>query len=56
MSDLVKVVRCKDCKYSGKTYNPFSKREVVYCDVGMMRSVVAPDHYCGYAERKRDEQ
>ena len=52
MSDLVNVVRCKDCQYSGKSYDPFEQREVTYCDVGLMRYAVRPDHFCGYGDRK----
>lgn len=43
-ADVVEVVRCKDCKWFYKT-----KKE---CGRSYQLPIVAPDFYCGYAERK----
>lgn len=52
MSDLVEVVRCKDCKCY-KTNTPYCKEHNKgYC---LWDGVIkAKKHYCGYGERKED--
>lgn len=49
--DLVRVVRCKDCKYS-KEHNFFGH---IYLQCERPHSewpVIEPEHYCSYGERK----
>ena len=42
MADLVKVVRCKDCKY----------RQGVTCDYSAV--YVRPNGYCNWGQRKEE--
>ena len=50
-SDMVEVVRCKDCIYAHMT---ISKEEVKYCDMFDSDDGVYFDknHFCSYGERK----
>lgn len=43
--DAVPVIRCKDCKHRIM----FSSENVYKC---LYSDFIAPEHYCGYAERK----
>jgi hypothetical protein len=42
-ADYVKIVKCKSCVYANE------KGDTCYFGEGRF---VTPDHYCGYAERK----
>ena len=53
MSDLVEVVRCKDCKYSKTTTDPIAGQEVRVCDWDIRPRPVSDEHYCGYGEKGR---
>ena len=44
-TDVVEVVRCKDCIYSG-CYGTICRYNV--------GRAVSPDHYCSYGERRED--
>jgi len=48
-ADAVEVIRCKDCKY----YVPISER-IGECKDTRMNSPYM--HYCGYAERKTNDE
>ena len=59
--DVVKVVRCKDCKHGkslDRTKPPFKyyKDSCVLCEcedvVGDEPMVYLPEHFCSYGERK----
>lgn len=49
MSDIVEVVRCKDCKH----YDPYDSTERFYCYYGIDGCL--PNDYCSYGERREDE-
>ena len=59
-ADVVKVVRCKDCKYfeplrDSTWINQNRKDGICYALVNFHdseRYCVQPDHYCSYGERK----
>jgi hypothetical protein len=64
ISDVVKVVRCKDCKHSkpiDTKQAPFRyyRPECVMCfceeAIGDEPMIYPPTHFCGYGERKGDE-
>ena len=44
-SDVVEVVRCKDCKYF----------DTGYCGIPFIGKKVNPNYYCSYGERKDEE-
>lgn len=46
-NDVVPVIRCKDCTYAN-IYGTI-------CHYGVGRSV-RPDHYCGWGERKTNDE
>ena len=48
-ADVVKVVRCKDCKYYG---TKFCKIDIWHKDVTIYRA--KDDDYCSYGERRTD--
>ena len=48
--DIVKVVRCRDCKHHGS-----DRFEHSFCNLAELCDIVDEDHYCGYGERKIDE-
>ena len=50
--DVVKVVRCKDCKHWWKS--KLLCTHVKCCDVPAHKAVMTaePDHFCSYGERK----
>ena len=54
MSDLVDVVRCKDCVYSETGRDPIADIEYRVCQWYPYTHSVKDDHYCGYSERKGD--
>lgn len=61
-SDVVEVVRCKDCKYFFDECCNHEKNRVLHRvpDFGKHYSYagrikVEPDHYCGYGERKEGD-
>ena len=49
-ADVVEVVRCKDCKYSEKW------RTVCYCKIWRIVHDMGEDGFCGYAERKEENE
>lgn len=51
VADVVKVVRCKDCKhYGGITFGNICRRwSAIYSGV---KNCTKPDDYCSYGERK----
>lgn len=49
-ADLVEVVRCKDCK---KYREPFCMRND---SKNGYLTVVPPDHFCSYGERRNNDQ
>jgi hypothetical protein len=46
-ADVVEVVRCKDCCYAND--------HASICHYGVGREVT-PDHYCGYGEKRCDNE
>ena len=54
MSDLVNVVRCKDCVYSETGRDPIADIEYRVCRWDTYPRAVKDTHYCGYGERKDD--
>lgn len=52
------IIRCKDCKYAHLTYDGDCK----YCDKWLddegfhLTLYLDGDFYCGYAERRKEEQ
>ena len=54
MSDLVDVVRCKDCKYSRVVNGPIAGEKIRACMHPTIPCGVKDDHYCGYGDRKVD--
>lgn len=61
-ADVVEVVRCKDCKYSGMYCFGTSKEETLACleteEDGFIRfaTSVKADDYCSRGERKMDKE
>lgn len=53
--DVVKVVRCKDCKYSHRTFDTFGNLEYG-CYKMNLHKYVSPVEFCSHGERKNDEQ
>ena len=54
MSDLVEVVRCKDCKYSHTVTDPLAGHTFRVCMYGINDCRVKDTHYCGYGDRRGD--
>jgi hypothetical protein len=50
--DIVKVVRCKDCKRYVENKEAF----VTYCKRGLRDVYAKPDDFCSYGERKDNER
>ena len=50
MSDLVNVVRCKDCRYYKDDTGYCREHNIGYCCWD--DTVKQKKHYCGYGERK----
>ena len=48
VADVVKVVRCKDCRYFNKTFPLLHM-----CNLSCMKMEI--DDYCSYGERKDEE-
>lgn len=57
-NDVVKVVRCTNCKYCDHCYPVKNKgekaREGYYCN--HYKEWVSPNHYCGYGKRRIDNE
>ena len=53
--DYVQIVRCKDCESWQTDWKPkgCEHEDAHFCE--MIGRVVCADHYCGYAERKKDK-
>lgn len=49
-NDVVKVVRCKDCKHCDK-YTNWNKTEYYGCNFNGEIYEVLPLHFCSYGER-----
>ena len=47
-ADVVKVVRCKDCKH----YDPYDQTERFYCYDGIEGCL--PNDFCSYGERREE--
>ena len=53
MSDLVEVVRCKDCRFYRTDSLYCRANNTGYCaDDEIIKS---PNHFCGYGERRTDD-
>lgn len=50
-TNMVEVVRCKDCRYGHQYTN-----DKVYCSLGNDMYAYRPKDYCSYGERRGDEQ
>ena len=55
LKERVEVVRCKDCESWQTDWKPkgCEHEDAHFCE--MIGRVVCADHYCGYAERKKDK-
>ena len=51
-SDVVEVVRCKDCKYITSVECIITGAKTWFCEFGRWPQPVEADHYCAYGERK----
>ena len=55
--DAVKAVRCKECKHNPKYTNDFMYGECPFtCEDSWYAATPDDDFYCGYGERKDNEQ
>ena len=50
-TNMVEVVRCKDCRYGHQYTN-----DSVHCSLGNDMYAYRPNDYCSYGERREDEQ
>ncbi len=55
MSNLVEVVFCKECKYSKTTTGTIAGEKIRVCMYPCIPCGVGDTHYCGYGERKVDD-
>lgn len=51
-SDVVPVVRCRDCKYYSVTHCPITGHELSVCLQGVSQQWVGENHFCSYGERR----
>lgn len=49
--DVVKVVRCQDCKHSHRTFDTFGNLEF-FCQKMNLHKFVSPIDFCSHGERK----
>lgn len=49
--DVVRVVRCRDCKYYGEKYATCRRSDIIRSDM----RIIMPDWYCADGERRSDE-
>ena len=59
--DLVRVVRCKDCKYQRKIWHSDKRRKdggytIYICDACEYAPLGYDTDYCSYGERRDDER
>ena len=53
--DVVKVVRCKNCKYA-QEYIKWNRQKYIGCELRAGEIVeVSSTHYCGYGEEKGEQ-
>lgn len=50
--DVVEVVRCKDCKYRGRSHCPLRNKEE---STGELIDITYDDDFCSYGERKEQK-
>ena len=53
-ADVEKVCHCGKCKYSKTHTCAITGIKTLFCDYGEKPVAVEPTHYCGYGERRRD--
>lgn len=53
-ADVVEVCRCGNCKYCTTHTCAITGIKTLFCEYGNKPVVVEPTHYCGYGERRKD--
>ena len=54
MAEIVKVIRCKNCKHFGQELVSGTHKTRNFCGCHKGLVVVSKDTYCSYAERRVD--
>lgn len=55
-ADFVGVVRCRNCKYCESYICGFIGERLYSCIYSAEPCAVAPEHFCGYGERKKEKE
>jgi hypothetical protein len=53
-ADVQEVCRCEKCKYHITHTCAITGIETLFCDCGVKPVAVEPTHFCGYGERRTD--
>lgn len=55
-ADFVEIVRCENCKYCESYICGFIGERLYSCIYSAEPCAVAPEHFCGYGERKKEKE